>query len=641
MQLLVLLLALCSPAFAARVQLQVESDQLVVGQSVALELQVIDGRAEGVPDLAVGDGLALRYRGQGQSMSIVGMKSTRVVRYTYQLTALREGSFKVGPAEVDLGGSIVRHPAITIEVARSADGGRPPAEVETELSDRRPFVGEVVTYRVEFRRREEARNIRWTPPETPGFVAEPSAELEQADRSVIENGVEEAVLDIMLPLRATAAGAHTLAPAVIIADMPAPPDPRTGRRPQDVFGRYRTRTTSLSGQPLDVEVRPLPEDGRPANFSGLVGTYTIRAESSAARVAVGDTVTLKVSLEGNGVLAGFKLPAITDSADFRVYDDAPVVESAAGPGGLRSRAVFNRALVPLRVGELKLPPVVLAVFDPATEAFIEDVALPSGRSDHVAVPLSNGDILLESGLAGNGFGTRRTLWFHAADHTVEELELGDEVGTLYRSAAPLTQGALICGGVDAGVLLAEDWVPVDTCVRLDDDGTVLPAPPLPRPLAGHAMVALPNGDVLVTGGTDQALTPGGAPAQALDVAYRYDAGSNDWETLPDLQHARFGHTAFVLPGGHVAIVGGVEAMGTLFNPESGDPVDCAERFSVDTEQFSAQPGCNGHSAGAFGTVASHPSAGALVFTGFYRGAEGDFLGTRNVGFARPIGPPNP
>ena len=74
------------------------------------------------------------------------------------------------------------------------------------------------------------------------------------------------------------------------------------------------------------------------------------------------------------------------------------------------------------------------IFDPATEAFIEDVALPSGRSDHVAVPLSNGDILLESGLAGNGFGTRRTLWFHAADHTVEELELGDEVGTLPEGA---------------------------------------------------------------------------------------------------------------------------------------------------------------------------------------------------------------
>ena len=386
MQLFMLLLALCSPALAARVQLQVESDQLVVGQSVALELQVVDGRADGVPDVPVEDGLALRYRGQGQSMSIIGMKTTRVVRYTYQLTALREGTFKVGPAQVDLGGSIIRHPAITIEVARSADDGPPMAEVSTELTDSRPFVGEVVTYKVAFRRREEARNIRWTPPTTPGFVAEPSAELEQADRSQISNGVEESVLDIMLPLRATAAGVHTLSPAVIIADMPAPPDPRTGRRPQDVFGRYRTRTTSLSGQPIEAEIRALPAAGRPDDFSGLVGRFAIRAVPSARSVAVGDTVTLKVVLEGSGVLAGFKLPPVGSQDDFRIYDDAPVVESAAGPTGLLSRATFNRALVPLREGTLQLPPVKLTVFDPDAEAYV------TLESPPVQVKVSGGQV---------------------------------------------------------------------------------------------------------------------------------------------------------------------------------------------------------------------------------------------------------
>jgi len=523
MQLLVLLLALCSPAFAARVQLQVESDQLVVGQSVALELQVIDGRAEGVPDLAVGDGLALRYRGQGQSMSIVGMKSTRVVRYTYQLTALREGSFKVGPAEVDLGGSIVRHPAITIEVARSADGGRPPAEVETELSDRRPFVGEVVTYRVEFRRREEARNIRWTPPETPGFVAEPSAELEQADRSVIENGVEEAVLDIMLPLRATAAGAHTLAPAVIIADMPAPPDPRTGRRPQDVFGRYRTRTTSLSGQPLDVEVRPLPEDGRPANFSGLVGTYTIRAESSAARVAVGDTVTLKVSLEGNGVLAGFKLPAITDSADFRVYDDAPVVESAAGPGGLRSRAVFNRALVPLRVGELKLPPVVLAVFDPATEAYVRLESEPV----HIVVTEGQAEGDVQSFTDGN------------ADSRRDVEALGDDILPAPGSAS--VRDRTVAGSLP--FLLALPLLPLLAATGLGLRGLASRRKADPwtelsrRPIPADPAVRLATLESMFR---EAAALKLGCPPAAVDRARLEPLGATALDLYADLESARYG-----------------------------------------------------------------------------------------------------
>ncbi len=370
MPLLLMLLLLCNPALAARLQVQVETDQMTVGQSVLLEVQVVDGQATDVPRITVGDGLQVRYRGQGQSTSIVGLKATRVVRYSFQLTAIQKGAWTVGPVELNVDGEQLSNPPLRIVVQDQPEEAKARAEVVGRLSDSEPFLGEVVVFQATFRRREEALNIRWTPPETPGFVVEPSAEIEQNDRTNLVNGVEEAVLDLYLPLRATTPGEHTVSPALVLADMPAPADPRTGRRPVDLFGRYRTRTANFATNPMPVRVRPLPEEGRPADFSGLVGQFSMRATPSAGRVAQGESLTLTVEIDGAGVLSGFQLPPAPEGLGFRVYDDAPTVEAKATAEGLRSRAVFRRAIVPETEGELEIPGISFSVFDPQAEAYV-------------------------------------------------------------------------------------------------------------------------------------------------------------------------------------------------------------------------------------------------------------------------------
>jgi hypothetical protein len=370
MTLFLLALALCCPALAARLQVQVEDDTLVPGQTVALEVQIIDGRVDDVPEFPVDSGLRSRYRGQGQTRSIINMKTTRIVRYSYQLTALAEGKWKVGPFEFKVDGRLVSHPPLVIEVKPAAREEQEKVSVQADISDAAPFVGELVTYHLAFRRQVEAHNIRWTPPETPGFIVEPSLELGQRDQSQIRNGVEEAVLDIHLPLRATGVGEQTVSPAVITADLPAPRDPRTGRRPVDVFGRYRLRSKSLPTPPLTVQVRPLPSEGRRQDFSGLVGVFTLDVSASELVVAREETVTLTVTLSGTGVLAGFVLPPVPDTGLYRVYDDSPTVETAITGDRVLSRAIFRRAVVPLSEGSLTIPGIQIPVFDPELEAYV-------------------------------------------------------------------------------------------------------------------------------------------------------------------------------------------------------------------------------------------------------------------------------
>ncbi|MDP6933260.1 MAG: hypothetical protein QGG40_10110, partial [Myxococcota bacterium] len=80
-----------SLAAGARLQLDLPSRELVVGEVVELEVKLIDGRAQGLPDVPTGAGLQAQFMEQVQSHVIVNFQSARIVRYRYRLSALTQG----------------------------------------------------------------------------------------------------------------------------------------------------------------------------------------------------------------------------------------------------------------------------------------------------------------------------------------------------------------------------------------------------------------------------------------------------------------------------------------------------------------------------------------------------------------------
>ena len=91
------------------------------------------------------------------------------------------------------------------------------------------------------------------------------------------------------------------------------------------------------------------------------------------------------------------------------------------------------------------------------------------------------------------------------------------------------------------------------------------APTMSGARSGHTATLLPGGQVLVVGGF-------GGKSQA--EAERYDPAVNAWTTAGSLTDGRFGHTATLLPGGQVLVVGGLNSAqgGTyLVSVEKYDP----------------------------------------------------------------------
>ncbi len=360
------LLLLIAAALAASLRIEVPVKELVVGRTISIEVQLSGAATNDQPVLSVDEGLRLQFTGTSRSITQVNMQRAEILRYQYSLVAVSEGEWTVGPASIELDGRILVAPPVTVRVTPRASGEQA-ADVVGTYSDRSPFVGEVGVYRFEYRRRGQVLEARWTPPEFPGLMESRDAETQQREYAMLEDGVRVSVQEVYIPLIAVQPGPQTIGPALLTVQLP---DPDSRQRRQSIFGfSGGVIQETYATDPIDIAVRPLPAEGRPADFSGLVGHMALSVSVSEDRIRMGESVTQEVRITGTGQLTGLKLP-MPEQDGFRVYDDAAEFSANVNEGRYRSAAVFRRALVPEQAGVLVVPPVELTVFDPDEERYV-------------------------------------------------------------------------------------------------------------------------------------------------------------------------------------------------------------------------------------------------------------------------------
>lgn len=132
----------------------------------------------------------------------------------------------------------------------------------------------------------------------------------------------------------------------------------------------RARPVAAAAEPAGIQVLPLPEDGRPASFSGAVGTYSIETTAKPTSVGVGDPITLTLVItdrSGTANMESLQPPALAADAalarDFKVPNEA-----ISGVVGGRSKR-FTLTLRPLRAGIESIPPIEFSSYDPKARAY--------------------------------------------------------------------------------------------------------------------------------------------------------------------------------------------------------------------------------------------------------------------------------
>jgi len=131
----------------------------------------------------------------------------------------------------------------------------------------------------------------------------------------------------------------------------------------DFFGpSYSNVSKMLESKPVMINVNSLPA-GKPAGFSGAVGSLGIESEIDKTEIVTNDAVTIKIRIKGNGNLNLVEAPKIDFPPDFDNFDPkitSNITNSATGQTGSKT---FEYLIIPRHAGNYRIPPVIFSYFD--------------------------------------------------------------------------------------------------------------------------------------------------------------------------------------------------------------------------------------------------------------------------------------
>lgn len=132
-----------------------------------------------------------------------------------------------------------------------------------------------------------------------------------------------------------------------------------------------TRSYIVSSKKYTLNVKNIPETGRPQGYYGLVGQLFIKTGLSKPKVRVGVSTVLTVTISGSGSLNSIKQPDIV-LGDGLTVEDLPSSDMdriSPGRGGLSGRRVFQYLVTPRKIGTYTVPVLSLSLFNPLSERF--------------------------------------------------------------------------------------------------------------------------------------------------------------------------------------------------------------------------------------------------------------------------------
>jgi hypothetical protein len=196
------------------------------------------------------------------------------------------------------------------------------------------------------------------PPDFSGFVFEELPPRQWAQESGYARMGAQYALFPTAPGTATI-GAATLQVAVV----------QGGADPFSMFFGGSQRM-AVRSEPVPVTVLSLPDAGKPADFTGAVGSYRLNASLDKASVEAGKPVTLTVEIAGRGMVKSLREPAWPEIPGARRYETLSSLNVRNTGETIEGAKTFKVMLIPTTSGRTTIPSIRYPVFDPGARRYV-------------------------------------------------------------------------------------------------------------------------------------------------------------------------------------------------------------------------------------------------------------------------------
>lgn len=144
---------------------------------------------------------------------------------------------------------------------------------------------------------------------------------------------------------------------------------------QNFFGTTTEKEVTVASAPMTFSVLELPVQNRPADFSGAVGHFTVSSGISEDHATLGDPITLRMRVSGEGSFDRVSSPMLHGAPDWKTYTPTAAFK-ADDDIGYHGEKTFEQPLIATRAGTDSVPEVGFSWFDPTTKRYVEAHTAP-------------------------------------------------------------------------------------------------------------------------------------------------------------------------------------------------------------------------------------------------------------------------
>ena len=335
---------------------------------------------------------------QSISNSWINGKRSYSKTYSYFLAPKSQGTFSINQATIEIDDQIYKTTPlkiiITEAVSKPKDGNSADyvasenVHLIAEVSKSNPFLNEaiVIVYKL-YVSNDVSITRSWQELDTPKFQDFWSQYIEEKrEQQIYETTYQGKPYRYVILKKAVLypqkTGELTIEPLTL--DVPIDVQGNT----RDIFGRRRmTRVNrTISAGKRIINVKPLPTEGRPDDFSGAVGNFNFSVSVNKTMLDANEALELKIRTKGIGNLKLFNLPSLTLPSSLEVYEPVRDNKVAINIKGMNGFISDTYTIIPQYKGSYPIRPISFSYFD-VTSAKYKTII-----SDEIVVKVQNGPV---------------------------------------------------------------------------------------------------------------------------------------------------------------------------------------------------------------------------------------------------------
>lgn len=316
---------------------------------------------------------------QAVSNSWINGKRSYSKTYSYFLAPKRQGTFTINQATIEIDGEIYKTTPVQITVTSAVETPKDGNNADyiasenihlvAEVSKTNPYLNEAITVVYKLYVSPNTGVSNWREIDNPKYSDFWSQNIDIKGLKVL-NGTYKGEDYRYVVLRKTVlypqkTGELEIEPLSLDITVDVP----TNRR--DIFGTRLMNQVhkTVSAGKRTINVKPLPERGKPADFTGAVGDFNFKVTTSKYELNASESLQAKVEVSGTGNLKLFELPKLNLPSSLEVYEPEHAENVRTNLDGMSGSISDSYTVVPQYRGKYPIPSISFSYFDLRSQSY--------------------------------------------------------------------------------------------------------------------------------------------------------------------------------------------------------------------------------------------------------------------------------